>query len=326
VNCFPYLARGFARARTRALGRYARAASLTRFELLSFSLVLASLCAPLPLARADQDACLKAHERAQLERIHGRFLEARQQLLTCVQASCPGVVRDDCRGWLQEVESSLPSVVFAVADELGRDLIDARVSSEEGLLSDRADGRALAINPGVHKVRIEARGYAPAEQQVSVREGEKRRLVRVVLRMSGSAPERAARPAQVASAPDATGEPGPPQSDLRARRLLLSGYTLAGVGVATLAAGSAVGIVGQGELEDLRSDNCRPDCDAGKVEAGKRKFVAANVAFGVGGALLAAAVVTWFLGFRKRREMRPGALASVAADAHGVSLGWGARF
>jgi hypothetical protein len=278
----------------------------------------------LSRARADQDTCLKAHEQAQIERIQGRFLEAREQLLACAQASCPGVVRNDCKGWLQEVESSLPSVVFAVSDEQGHDLIEARVSSEQGLLSDRADGRALTINPGVHKVRIEAPGYAPTEQQVSVREGEKRRLVRVVLRAASAGPD--VQPAAAESASGVPAEPGPAQSDRRARRLLLSGYVLAGVGLATLAAGSAVGIVGHGELEDLRR-SCKPECAGSEVKAGKRKYVAANVAFAVGGAVLATAVVTWVLGYyRQRGERRPAALPSVAADVHGVSLGWDTRF
>jgi hypothetical protein len=309
--------------------------------LIRLSLVFAAAWLwALPAARADQEGCLKAHEQAQLERLRGRFVEAREQLLTCAQASCPGVIRGDCKTWLQEVDSSLPSLVFAVADEQGRDLVEARVSTEHGLLSDRADGRALAINPGVYKVRIEAAGYEPAQQQVSVREGEKRRLVRAVLRASSAGSARHADAARAsgessASAVDARGsareqnpesQAKPPAPELRAKRLMLTGYVLGGVGFVSLVTGVALGAVGKHELKVLRG--CTPECtnNDSRVAAGKRKYVLADVAFGAAGALIATAVVSWALGFRKQRETRPPALLSLHVDPRRVSFGWGTRF
>lgn len=294
-------------------------------QILRLSLVLlaAWLCAP-PGVHADQDACLTAHEQAQLERMRSRFVEAREHLLACAQASCPAVVRGDCKTWLEEVDSSLPSLVFAVADEQGRDLIEARVSTENGVLSDRADGRALTINPGVYTVRIEAAGHEPAQQQVSVREGEKRRLVRVVLRALGAETVAPASGEDLAAAvvPEIELSPG----EARAKRLMLTGYVLGGVGLVSLATGVALGAVGKHELDSLHDKGCSPDCDKGQVNAGKRKYILADVAFGAAGALIATAVISWALGYRRQRETRAASALSLHVDAHRVSFGWGTRF
>jgi len=145
-------------------------------------------------------------------------------------------------------------------------------------------------------------------------------LVRVVLRATARAATEEGAEGRVS----ATGAASAGPDDPRARRLLLSGYVLGAVGLASLAAGGAVGIVGHGELKDLREEDCRPGCSKREVAAGRRKYVAANVAFGVGGALLATAVVTWALGYRKQRERR--SVPTLAADGHGVSVGWGGQF
>jgi hypothetical protein len=284
--------------------------------LLIACLFLAAL-SPAMSARADQEACLAAHERAQLERMHARYLEARQQLLLCAQAECPAVVRADCKGWLQEVESSLPSVVFAPADERGRDLLEARVSSEAGLLSERMDGRAIAIDPGVHKLRVEAPGFAPAELELSVREGEKRRLVRVVLHPSQAGLRDPADAAQLEQT----------KSARRARWLMLSGYVLGGLGVASLATGVAIGTIGKRKLDALHEQACEPLCDEAEVDAGQDKYEAANVAFGVGAGLLGAGLFTWLWGFRKQRALdhAPKTL-SLALGHHKMFLAWEGRF
>jgi hypothetical protein len=270
--------------------------------------------------RADQDACLAAHEQAQLLRMHGRYLEARAQLIACAQADCPGVVRADCKGWLQEVENSLPSVVFALVDEHGHDLLEARVSSEAGLLSERADGRAIAIDPGLHKLRIEAAGFLPQELELSLHEGEKRRLLRVVLQQAHEAAS--------TTPPSASARPDETQDARRARRLMLSGYVLAGLGFATLVTGVTLGMIGNHKLDALHAQGCQPDCDDGDVHAGEKKYVQANIAFGVSAALLGAGLFSWLWGYRKQRETVPAArpALSLGLGKGSAALAWEARF
>jgi hypothetical protein len=265
-------------------------------------------------ARADQSACLAAHEQAQIERLHGRYLEARSQLLLCVQDGCPGVVRSDCKGWLSEVERSLGSVVFAISDSSGRDLVDVRISAGETLLSEHADGRALELNPGIYSLRFEADGHAAQTQQLTVREGERQRIVRIALQpeasSAGAAPNNAD-PNQARTSP-AT---GPSQ---RPRRLVITGYALGGLALASLATGVVFGTLGKQKLDDFEA--CKPDCLPSEVNAGRRQYYTANALFAASGALAVAAAVTLTLGLRATKRDRRSS-AQVGVDGHGVSLG-----
>lgn len=279
--------------------------------------VIALLAAPA--ARADHEACLSAHEKAQIERMHGRYVEAHAQLLACAQASCPGGVRNDCKGWLREVEASLPTLVFAVADASGRDLVDVRISADGKLLDERADGRSLTLNPGLYTLRFEAPGYVTQEQQVLVREAEKQRLVRVTLQPHAASLTPPPTPAQInaAQAEDRAAQ--------RKRRLLLTSYVMGGAAVATLATGIGFGVSGEKKKDELEADMCKPDCPTGEVESGRRRFIIADVAFALGGAFAVTAVVTLVLGLRNGRPERAPP-AKLALHPHGASLYWNTTF
>lgn len=267
---------------------------------------------------ADADSCLRAHEEAQLQRLHGHYLEARELLLQCAQAACPGLVRGDCKTWLGEVEASLPTLVLAVVDDAGRDLIEVRVSSGGTLLSERVDGRALVLNPGIYTLRFEAQRYAPQELQLSIREAEKQRIVRVVLHAADAGAANAATASEVTSSSSARDEPAQRQRGLR-----LASYVLSGAAVASLATGIAFGAVGKKKLDELQA--CKPNCREGEVNTGKRRYVIANSMFAVAGALAVAAAVTLGFGLRKRdTEQRP--VASVDVQRHGVSFHWSMGF
>ncbi|HEX6245618.1 MAG TPA: carboxypeptidase-like regulatory domain-containing protein [Polyangiales bacterium] len=277
--------------------------------------IVASLGAP-SAALADSEACLSAHEKAQIERMHGRYVEAHAQLLECAQAACPAVVRSDCKGWLSEVEGSLPSVVFAVSDSGGRDLSEVRVSAGGKLLTERADGRSLPLNPGKYTLRFDAPGYVTREQEVLVREAEKQRIIRVQLD---------AEPAALAPTPlaeDVRVSDASPESP-RSRRLLLASYVLGGATLASLGVGIGFGVSGNKMKKDLEGQDCSPDCSPSEVEAGKKRYVIANVAFAMAGAFGVSAVVTLLLGLRARNDV---AAPSVALGPHGGSVHWRLRF
>jgi hypothetical protein len=219
-------------------------------------LALTSAVLSVPwLARAEvSEACISSYEKGQELRISGRYLEAKQTLLTCAQATCPALLQRDCTTWLSEIEAALPSVVFAVTNEGGDDLREVRVS-EQGQPLESDTGRALALDPGLHTLRIEAAGHQAVEQTLTIREAEKNRLVRVVLK---------------------------PRDDIaRAERTWfgLSVPTLALSGAALVSAGAFVGFAvhGKQEYDDLKKQ-CGSTCPESRTERGRRDYVIANVA------------------------------------------------
>jgi hypothetical protein len=230
------------------------------------------------VARAQSPVCLSAHESAQRLRRDGRFLEARQQLLQCAQANCPRVVRNDCTSWASEVETSTPSLVFAVASSLGGDLAEVRVSANGVPLLSRLDGRAIAVDPGVYTLRFEADGHQPLEETITVRESEHSRFVRVELAALPAAA--VAAPARLAPSSPANRRVWPTSS------IVLGSLTLA-------AAGTALGFGVWGKREYNRvDDRCGPQpCADSEVDAGKRAYVLADVFAGV--ALVGTVASVW---------------------------------
>src|SRR5262249_25966917 len=109
-------------------------------------------------AQAQPNECVSAHADAQLLRMQGSLLAAHEKLLICAQSECPKPVANDCANWLDEVDDSISSVVFAVSNEQDEDVIDVRVRSGDKLITERADGHALPIDPGTYTLRFEAPG------------------------------------------------------------------------------------------------------------------------------------------------------------------------
>ncbi len=235
-----------------------------------------------PAARADgaTERCVAAHAEAQRLRIAGRWIDARSQLLICAQAECPNLVASDCGMWLPEVESSLSSLVFAVAGAGGRDLVDVRVFANDRLMTERTDGRALTLDPGRYVFRFEADGYAPLDLDVSIRQSEKNRILRVELQQAASTttqPEHEA----AASTDESGGIP-------------VASYVLGGTALVALGAFTYFAVSGKNRLDELTA-SCGPDdCTERQVQGGKSQYIAADIALGVGVASAVAAVVVYF--------------------------------
>jgi hypothetical protein len=262
------------------------------------ALILVFACSLSALAHAQADACIGAYEAAQRARQGGQFLEAHKHLVQCAQSICPRVVRNDCATWANEVAASTPSLVLAVEGSRAEDLSAVRVLANGTLITERLDGRAIEVDPGVYTLRFEADGHAPREEKISVREGEKARLVRVRL----ESPQ----PRVVARQPEPTRTWSP------------AVLTLGSVAVASGVAALGLGVRGKREYQDVRASCGRARrCSESDVDAGQRAYIAADVLAGVA-AVSAAAAVWWFV--RDRRERATTVHAQANRDGLLVSM------
>jgi hypothetical protein len=134
------------------------------------------------------NACLQAHTDAQVLRKDGQLIKAREQLLRCAQSDCPSVVIDDCAGWLPSLENSIPTAVFAVTDQAGHDIVEAKVLNQGQVLAERANGRAVPLDPGLYTIEIIADGYVKVSERFVMRESEKNRIVRVTMQPTAADP------------------------------------------------------------------------------------------------------------------------------------------
>jgi hypothetical protein len=258
--------------------------------------------APCAAASTTKSECLAAFADAQELRQKGALLSARARLLVCSQRHCPVPIAKDCASWMNEVEGNLCSVVFALSDEAGADILDARVLANERVVAERTDGRAVLLDPGRYTFKFEAKGYAPVLQTIAMRQSEKNRFVRLQLHRLG--PERAAstltrEPAQPASAPPARQRP------VAVVTLILGGTALASVG-----AFAYFGLRGRGQEHDI--DHCTTNCQA-LQDSGRRNYLIADISLGVGLAAAVSAALVYV--FAESRPVEPLATGSSQLQA-----------
>lgn len=245
---------------------------------------LAALCGAVimttaPAARAgDVEDCVKAAELGQSARRTDGLLRAREHLITCARETCPRVIRSDCARWLDDVEARLPAASIRVTSDDGHDL-PAKITID-GAGSSEPAGKSHPLDPGDHVFRAEAEGFQTAEQKVVLAQGEKARVVTLVLK------------AKVARrmGPE---EPPPKVDDRRGPHPVV--YPVAIIGVLGLASFTYFGLTGRSEASDLR-DGCgkTSSCSRSDVDAASAKYLVADVSLGVGLLALGAAAILWF--------------------------------
>jgi hypothetical protein len=203
---------------------------------------------------AAQNACVASHIDAQRLRAAGKLVAAQEKLLSCGAEKCPDMLRQDCAGWLVEVERDLPSVIVSARDAEGHDLVEVRVLVDGASALERLDGKPIPLDPGVHRISAEHEGSAPVEAEIVASAGEKNRIVSLVF---GSPKKALASPSHTVA------------------------WALGGVGLAALGSFAFFAISGERQYRDLRS-SCSPRCDTGDVHAVRTKFVVADVSLGIG--------------------------------------------
>jgi len=244
---------------------------------------------------SQRERCIHAHAEAQQLRMYGSLLAAREELLVCGRNECPAPVMNDCAGWLNEVEASLSSLVFAVSDREGHDIVDATVRTDGKVLSERTDGRALTLDPGTYTFTFTAPQHASVAVTLSVRQSEKNRIVRVVL------------PLPLPAAEDAGGQRAlsatrPTPAATGAHPVPLVSYILAGTTLVGVGGFAYFGLSGNAEYRQLQ--RCADDC-ADVRRAGRRDYILADIALGIAVVSLPAAIITYFVARPDRDAAQP---------------------
>lgn len=267
-------------------------------------IIVAVLCAVIGLlssacARADEAVleCVKAAEDAQSQRSSHQLRAARLKFLLCAQPTCPAVVRNDCAGWLADVDKVMPSVVVQARDTRGVELTDIRVSVDGDVLAERLDGLAIPVDPGVHLFQFERAGVPALRQQILIREGEKGRALPITL---------AALPTQPAL-PDRPPHRTPPLT-----------YVFGGLAVGGFAGWAYFGLKGIHDAHEIAGMPCAPTktCDAGLVAAARRELIAGDVAMVVG--LLSAGAAAYIY-LSDRRSQTPSSVRATVFIAPGAA-------
>jgi hypothetical protein len=241
----------------------------------------------------DKRACIDASEQAQLLRMHGKLRGAKEQLLVCARDVCPELVAHDCGQWLQEVATSMPTVVIGALDALGKDVGDVRVWVDDEPFVDKLDGSAVPVDPGKHIFQFLRSGAPPFEETVIVREGEKNRILAVKL-PSSRAP---------VAEPETRGES-------RSAAMPILAYSLLGVGALALGIGTYLEITQVNDLATLRSTCGRTaTCSQSSVDTISNDRVYAGVSLGAGVAAEGVGALILLL--------RPPASAAPTGGTHG---------
>ena len=290
-----------------------------RFALLrtAASMLLVGSSALLLSAQASAEEgpaqCLQAYEDGQMLRRQGNLLSASQKLLACAGPACPVRMQRDCQRWWDEVQRSLPTVVFRVRGADRASLPGASIAID-GAAAQPLDGRALQMNPGQHLVVFEHPGYAPLRTPVFITEGEKLEPHDVTLTaLSGAGP------LQPSPLPRLPMDAVPPNA--RAQRSW-TGPIAAG-GVAALGGVGLAYFGSSAKSGEQALDRCTPDCSQGSVDSVKRDYLMANLSLGIGVAALVSAGLMLLLDDRGTSSTNSGSGAS--APATSAALG-GVRF
>ena len=141
--------------------------------------VLATACllqAGRAAADMTKEQCLDAHSRGQDAREQNKLSLARKLFLSCAQPACPQIVQGDCARFADELDQLQPSVTLVARDGAGNDLPDTTVYVDGVLVVTHLDGAMHDIDPGSHVLRFQHDGHEQT-MTIVIGGGEKGRPV-----------------------------------------------------------------------------------------------------------------------------------------------------
>jgi hypothetical protein len=282
---------------------------------LLVSMTLGSLVARHALGD-EKSICAEAYKQAQSLRDDRKLVETRDQLRICGRRECPGFIVKDCTSWLADVETALPTVVFAAKDDAGGDLVDVRVTMDGVVVATALDGRSFPINPGEHTFELEWNGQKVSHPMI-VREGAKEQQVAVTFKRATTTD--ASGIGADGKKPDAA-----PTSD-SGRTMRTAGFIAGGAGIVGLAAGAIFGIQAISK-NNSAGCNAQSEClNAQDRTDAQSAATVSTVGFVVGGVALAGGVALVLLAPSGSRGSiaRIEAAPMVGAGSEGIVLrGW----
>lgn len=146
---------------------------------IGWGATIATVLVAMPCdAEGPMDACVHAYEQAQRLRKAADLLGSEKELLACLYPRCPHVLRKDCREWLKDVETEMPSFLVEAREPDGRE-VPVRVLLD-GKPVPHVPGAAIRVNPGSHEFEVQTDGNPPMTYRVTARPGEQRRRLQVV--------------------------------------------------------------------------------------------------------------------------------------------------
>jgi len=268
------------------------------------------------------DICVANFEEAQLKEKRGKLVGARDLYAACADPKCPTLVRTDCTAKRDEIDRTIPTMTIVVRDAAGTDIADAKLAIDgEPFTRDRS--RAFPVDPGEHVITYTVPGKPPADEKITIYEGEKARLVAI----TAKAPTTKSPSPQTASAtPAATPDTG--------GRSLVVPLIVAGVGVVFVAAAIGLEITAQsdetaaegyaakaeeaGQASDEKSRNEFLASSSSRHDAAKRDQLFAIIAGSAGLVAVGIGVVLYFVQpARKNTAFAPW----VTRSAGGAMLG-----
>lgn len=261
---------------------------------------------PATPAPSDADVCAESYEHSQEQmrpnQAESTLLKARESLRTCLRSSCKSWMVSDCSKWLSEVETRIPTVVFAAKDAAGQDLNGVRVTTKAGaVLVEQLDGRAIELEPGQHDFVFLASDGTRVERHSLIREGEK---AQAVIAMFGPRPADKVGPARPVGS-TATETP----------TLRYVGYGAAGLGVVGLGVGAVAGLF---TISRKGSDcDAKGECNPGTRDSLSSTAAISTVAFIAGAALVAGGVAIVLLSPTKTHSPRVDARLTLGGAAIG---------
>ncbi|HEY3821653.1 MAG TPA: hypothetical protein VGL81_31015 [Polyangiaceae bacterium] len=280
-------------------------------------------------AAPTKEQCIDANSNAQQLRRESKLLSARQALLTCSEPSCPAIVRNDCAARLDEVQKAQPTLVLDVKSRGGDDLTDVKVTLDGAPFSVKLDGTAVAVDPGQHTFTFEADGFESVTKTLVLKETEKDRRERIVLRRTPKVAPEGASTGSPAPLPD---EPivAEPAHGLGTQRWLA--IAVGAAGLAGVAVGSVFGLKASSDWSAQQSacgspSSC-PD-HAGAVTQHANLTTDSTIstwAFIGGGALVASGVLLLLTAPSRHAPPSTGFVVVPAAGPRSASLELSARF
>jgi hypothetical protein len=235
-------------------------------------LVSATLAVAAP-AGATTQQCVASHARFQQLRDEGRLLEARAELSVCGASSCPEAVQRECAEAMDALEARIPTVVLVARDAEKRDVPSVAVSLDGKPWKVALDGREAPLDPGWHTLRFVDPSGRAVEQRLLVHEREKGRFVTVDFAATPTAP-----------APP----PPPPRPEERTREVPTLVYVLGAIGGVGLGVSTYFGVSGLSARSEANA--CGSACTERQIDVVNQRFLAADIALGLGVAAIGAAV------------------------------------